>query len=90
MIKKIKLTDATEEQIANCFDMCPENFGITFPAYDTQCTSIEVDKDGDYIEVGLKGVMNLVNPYYVNGGEADATLTVRLTNINWDAEIEVE
>ena len=87
MSKEIKLADATEEQIAQNIEMYQGDWGITFPAYNTQCT---VEKNGDYLEVELEGVMNLKDPYYVNGIEANATLTIRLDNIDWDMEIEVE
>lgn len=87
MSKKIRLADATEEQIAQNIEMCHEDWGITFPAYNIQCT---VEKNGDYLEVELEGVMNLKDSDYVNDIEANATLTIRLDNIDWDMEIEVE
>lgn len=84
-MKKITLKNATEEQIAKNIEMFPEMWGITFPAYEKECT---VEKDGDDLKVEIEGAMLLSRNTYVND-DPDATLTLRFGNINWDEEIEI-
>lgn len=93
-MKKIKLNQATEEQIAKNIEMFPEKWGITFPTSTAYDKKVTVEKAGDDLKVEIEGVMSLREcnyPYsYTKDEYACATLTVKLQNINWDEEIWTE
>lgn len=90
-MKKIKLSEATDEQIAqNIFDHA-EDWGLTGIVGDTEGFNVEVFERGeDYIYVYVSGVWHRLKSKHSKEVIIPGQIEVWFEDVDMDAEIEVE